>query len=313
MSSPSLYICGKISKKLSTNKLNTIKNICTEAGYILSPEPLPGEALLGNAEDLLFYIKHNKELIDENFIVMLQARENHKLTKHKEALRKLRFILGDPPLALLKIFIGQILQHQKKSSQTSKDLCSSFMHDGAIFHLANLKHSDERSSLHTRVVDFFLQKIEKFGDKFTASATTYAKNMGNILDELLMNAIWDANPAHTKRERTLPIPLSEKEKVTALYLFEHVNFVVSVSDPFGNFAEKAIEDIVFHALGTKETAELKKENFGAGLGLRMVLQKTGYLIFEIQKGVKTQATVIGRGTQSIRDMQKKPRTVLFFK
>ena len=44
----------------------------------------------------------------------------------------------------------------------------------------------------------------------------------------------------------------------------------------------------------------------------MIMQKIGVLVFEVEKGKATRAIAIARGDQSLRDMQKKSRTLLFY-
>jgi hypothetical protein len=67
------------------------------------------------------------------------------------------------------------------------------------------------------------------------------------------------------------------------------------------------------SLGFKGENKINEEqSSGAGIGLFMILQKIGVLVFEVEKGKATRATAIARGDQPLRDMQKTTRTLLFY-
>jgi hypothetical protein len=95
-------------------------------------------------------------------------------------------------------------------------------------------------------------------------------------------------------------------------MVDNINLFLTVSDKFGSFKSEGITKYIRFGLGFRETQNIKNESAGAGLGIFMILQKISTLIFEVEKGKITTATALARGDQSIRDAQKKPKTVLFF-
>ncbi|KAB8033480.1 hypothetical protein [Fluviispira multicolorata] len=261
--------------------------------------------------DFICFIKKNKALVNNNFILMPQEKESFALENHKEEIKKIRFIIGNPPNDLLKIFLKHIFEFKNKENQ--KGICSYFDKENIVTFKHDVMHSSERSGLQQKVTDFFQQEIQKNKDKLVAGTNSYAKSMGDILDEFLMNAIWDANPKRASTDRSQAIALNESEKVNLLCIFDTLNFILSVSDQFGTFYGATIEKYICHALGLKDPGVgISQGTAGAGLGIFMVMQKIGVLIFEVEKGKITRATAIARGDQAMRELQKKPKTILFF-
>lgn len=65
-----------------------------------------------------------------------------------------------------------------------------------------------------------------------------------IQEELLMNAIWDANPKHEKEPRTVPVELNEDEFVKLEWAFNGKDFAISVRDKFGRLNPGIMEKYV---------------------------------------------------------------------
>ncbi len=316
------YIAENLNKRITPAQMNAFQSVCDESKVTLQQnlnnieimnqlKAKPESFLILDVDDFICFIKKNNTLVNENFILMPQEKESFELESHKDELKKIRFIIGNPPNDLLKIFLTHIFAY--KNSSDKKGICSYFDKENNVYFKHEVMHSSERSTLQQKVTDFFQEEIQKNKDKLVAGTSSYAKSMGDILDEFLMNAIWDANPKRADTDRSIPIALNEDEKVDLLCIFDTLNFILSVSDQFGTFYGGVIEKYICHALGLKEPrVGISQNTAGAGLGIFMVMQKIGVLIFEVEKGKITRATAIARGDQTMRDLQKKPKTILFF-
>lgn len=321
MSSLCFYITENLRKNLKQSQLDAIESACKAASYELKNEntnqeildPLKNDKncfILSDASDFIFFITKCKDEVKSNFILMPGDKDLALFEKYKAEMKSIRFLIGLIHADLLKIIMKQILTF--KNPATQSDIFNEFNFDPAITFMHQVSHSSERSGLQTKVTEFFYEEIQKNKSNLVAGVNSYSKIFGDIVDEFLMNAIWDACPSRNQIDRTQPIALDSDEKIDLNCLFDGVNFVLTVSDKFGSFQGDGIAKYIRFGLGYKEAETVKEGTPGAGLGIFMILQKIGVLIFEVYKGKLTRATAIARGDQSIRDAQKKPKTVLFF-
>lgn len=321
MSSLCFYITENLRKNLKKAPLEAIQYACKIASYELKDEnsnqeiliPLKSDQkcyILSDAVDFVFFITKCKDDVKSNFIIMPSNHDLSLFEKYKKEMKNIRFLIGLIHPDLLKIIILHILTFQDPVNQNN--IFNQFNVASAPSFMYELSHSSERPQLQEKVTEFFYEEIQKNKDKLVGGASSYAKILGDIVDEFLMNAIWDACPGRNNVDRTKPINLNDNEKINLNCLFDNVNLILTVSDKFGTFRGEGITKYILFGLGYKEIDAIKEGTPGAGLGIFMILQKIGVLIFEVYQGKLTRATVIARGDQSIRDVQKKPKTVLFF-
>jgi hypothetical protein len=321
MSSLCFYITENLRKNLKHPQLEALKASCKIASYELKNEnsnqeiltPLKDDQncfILSDAIDFVFFISKCKNHVKSNFILMPGDKDLSIFEKYKEEMKNIRFLIGLVHVDLLKIIILHILTF--KSSINQNNIFNAFNNSPVASFTHEVSHSSERAKLQSKVTEFFYGEIQKNKDKLVAGSNSYSKILGDIVDEFLMNAIWDACPSRSHIDRTHAIALNDNEKIELNCLFDGINFILTVSDKFGTFQGEGIAKYIRFGVGYKETDVAKEGSPGAGLGIFMVLQKIGVLIFEVYKGKLTKATVIARGDQSIRDVQKKPKTVLFF-
>ena len=320
MSSLCFYITENLSKNINQKQLDTIELACKSTSTNLKKDATNTEIIeniksgendyiLSDAIDFIYFVTKAKNLVNSNFIVMPNEKDLSVLEKYKEEMTNIRYLIGTIHVDTLKVILTQILTYKTKESKTiiqTLEMVSplEFSHE--------IMHSSERSSLQSKVTEFFHNEIQKNKNKLVAGSNSYSKILGDIVDEFLMNAIWDACPARCNIDRTVPVALQKEDSIHLHCFFDGINFVLSVCDKFGTFQGSSISKYIRFGVGYKESEGVKEGTPGAGLGLFMILQKIGVLIFEVEKGKLTRATVIARGDQSIRDVQRKPKTVLFF-
>ena len=321
MSSLCFYITENLRKNLKHPQLEAIEAACLSASYELKNENSNQEILvpykndpncfiLSDAIDFVFFITKCKSQMKSNFILMPSDKDLSIFEKYKDEMKNIRFLIGLIHIDLLKIIINHILTF--KISKNQNNIFNEFNMTPVPSFMHEVSHSSERSKLQTKVTEFYYEEIQKNKDKLVAGSNSYSKILGDIVDEFLMNAIWDACPERNQLDRTQSVALADHERIDLNCLFDGVNFVLTVTDKFGSFNGEGIAKYIRFGLGYKESENVKEGTPGAGLGVFMILQKIGILIFEVYKGKLTRATVIARGDQSIRDAQKKPKTVLFF-
>lgn len=318
MTEYTLHITNHLYASLSEEQAQCIQTVCRSAQYKLDPNYdcqhfyEDNKHLVLMSETCLLKIFDTDAFIPgDNHILFLTHNKHYGFEKHNDKIKNIRFVLGNPYVHLLSILLLRILTFFKKTGSPS--ICNDFQNPQANSLSHELKFSGERAHIQQLVSNFFSGQIEKKRAQMAAGSLNYAKILSDVLDEFLMNAIWDANPERAHVERRTSVQLLDSEKVEVLSICDGCNFVLSVKDPFGSFQTQKVEKYVRFLLNRHEPKLLSENRHaGAGLGLYMTLQKIGVLIFEVEKGKMTRATVIARGDQTLRDLQKRPRSVLFF-
>ncbi|MES2615161.1 MAG: hypothetical protein V4591_07090 [Bdellovibrionota bacterium] len=316
-----LYMTEHLSKLMSAGQLQCVERACLSSGYDFVSnfsdyssfckikEP---NVLLASEHCLAAALIVCQNFIPKsNFILFGSHKVQLQFEKFKDQLQDLRFVLGDPPISLLELILTHTLNFFKDNKQT-ESISGYFTQENSFYLSCELRNSKEREDLRNKISVFFKTQIENNKDNLTTGASVYAKNLADVLEEFLMNAIWDANPKYVGEDRTKPVQLLENEKVNIFCLFDGINLILSVTDLFGSFSAKAIQKYIQFSLGVKEEKTVHEGNGGAGIGLFMILQKIGGLVFEVEKGKATRATAIVRGDQPLREMQKRSRTLLFY-
>ena len=224
---------------------------------------------------------------------------------------QVRYMLGATTPVILRGLVGSMLEFQ-----------IGIGHRGVLPRIATaqgieaetrlLKSSSERSNIQEFVAEYTKSMGRKFKTQISSNFNHYAKALTDILDELLMNAIWDSNPEFKNKSRTEDCILANGKEVTIECSCDGVNLALAVEDKHGTFPWVALFGPQSFALGAKPPLRINEGPGGAGLGLYMVLQKTSILSFEIKKDAYTRVTAILRLDESARDMQARPKTLLVF-
>ena len=80
---------------------------------------------------------------------------------------------------------------------------------GTPVHFFALNRSEERAW----IVDSLMNYIAGLEGVIPSGCKDFARMAAEVLDELLMNVIWDANPARNELDRTLPVFLKPSQAV----------------------------------------------------------------------------------------------------
>lgn len=322
-----LYIQKAAFEKLTDGLRKSLAETCKKFGYKLKiiqrwPHPTVTKTLEANTSSLMIVSTDDVPSIQKltpsfpfHKIILLPNRNSKndiELSEMPEALVSIRYLIGtNHPTFFSGLLSAILLFHSdtiKKSDRVTKHLTSGQQNKMSL----SLNRSTQRAEMQKVVQDFFESLVKSTSPQSQASIASYPKNIADVLDEFLMNAIWDANPSREKRERSIPTQLDENEVVVIDCIGDNAYFTLSVQDTHGTFPSKALQGPIRYALGIKDAAKLNEGPGGAGLGLYMVLQKVSALIFEIEHGKATRAIAILRTNQTLKEMQREPRSILLF-
>lgn len=230
-------------------------------------------------------------------------------------LESIRYLIGTKSPDFFESMICAVLAFHRNfdNPSPSSELANYFIDKSKLkTSRLTLSRSTQRAEMQNLVQKFFDEQIGQSRAKLAPGISSYPKNISDVLDEFLMNAIWDANPHREHLARNVPTQLDENESVEIECGFDGTYLTLSVVDAHGTFPARALRGPIRYALGIKETAKLNEGPGGAGLGLYMVLQKVAALAFEIERGQTTRATAVLRADTSLREMQRQPRSLLMF-
>lgn len=162
-----------------------------------------------------------------------------------------------------------------------------------------LTHSDQKQEAAEAVRQYLIQ----------AKVPARISNIiANAVDELLMNAIFDApadefgRPIYTSTVRSQSRQLLGQEEVSMKIGFDGFYVGISITDHFGLLDRGRLLNHVSMNYRDQEYT-VKQGNAGAGLGLATVFKSGGSLIYHCENGVKTEATLLYRAFSNYRDFK----------
>lgn len=173
-----------------------------------------------------------------------------------------------------------------------------------------LTRSDERAWL----VETLMEYVASLDGVIPSGARDFARMAGEVLDEFLMNAIWDANPARSQKERSLPVFLRPAESVRVSWGVDGKTLALGVADPFGSLKKEVLYQYLDDVLGSARRREVKVNTTGpgAGIGLHMVFRRVSGVVVNTSPGETTEFVALFDLTRSPRYLSQNPKTFHFF-
>jgi PEGA domain len=121
----------------------------------------------------------------------------------------------------------------------------------------------------------------------------YRESIEQCLDEMLMNALYDAPVDDQGRQIFSDIPtktrisLRVEQKVVVQYACDGKNFAVSVRDAFGTLERSTVLKYLHKCLHADQ--QIDRKTGGAGLGLYLMANSSTRVVFNVLPGVATEA------------------------
>ncbi len=321
MSTRHLYITPSVAEALHESQLDALELAGLDCSYQMktleSSLKLPFAAeesdncdlVVTTAPDFLAIASHSPKIAQKD-LVLLNLGGNTVLKNRLHPVSPC-FTVGASTPVILRGVMGSILEFRVGVG-----------HRGPLARLANanghecfqceITSSSQRLKVQEQVSQFAKDVIRKHRAQIAQGTAQYAKSISDILDELLMNAIWDANPSMHSLDRSQAIDLEPGCEVNIECACDGTNLSLTVEDKQGTFPQSAVAGPLAYALGLKPTIQVNEGPGGAGLGLFMILQRTSLLSFEVKEAAHTRVTAVMRLDESVREMQARPKTLLLF-
>lgn len=168
----------------------------------------------------------------------------------------------------------------------------------------------ERASQKQETVDAVRRYLQ------AAKFSTRASNaIANAMDELLMNAIFDApvdklgRHIYLNTPRTKEIELQGQAKVQVQIAYNQETVAISACDLFGSLNKSKVLAHISKEY-SKGEYKIRAGTAGAGIGLANVFQLGGSFCFTTEVGVRTEATVFFSKTDTFKDFKNQFRFLL---
>jgi hypothetical protein len=168
-----------------------------------------------------------------------------------------------------------------------------------------LEKSSERISIMDAIERGIVERCTAFGDDV---AKIFSERAIALADELMLNAIFDANPSMKGVDRSQSYDLVGQSAVRLDFAVAPSAFVIAVTDRYGSL-EKA--DIVKHICNPAMLGKVS-ERVSGGLGLRLSVEGASALLFEVSKGRKTRVVLLTHMVPSQRQFRANPKSICIF-
>lgn len=161
---------------------------------------------------------------------------------------------------------------------------------GAEIHELEVKRSDERVLLR-----------EKMATHFSALGIrrSLIDTVGIVLEEMLMNAIYDApvdpmgKSLYNHLPRTEVIELPPEQRSRLRFGFDGTHIGISVEDPFGGLGPQTVLKYLESCYGGRAGEINKKEGKGgAGRGLHQIIENSQLVIFNVTPRSRTEVIAL---------------------
>jgi hypothetical protein len=171
--------------------------------------------------------------------------------------------------------------------------------DGAKTQIVKLQITSQKQDAVEAIKNYLL--AVKFQSRM---ATTIA----NSVDEILMNAMFDAptddvgRPLYSLTARTTVIKLEGKSAVEMHVGFDGEYVAISAVDLYGSLDKAKLLSHI-SKIYTEEEYKVRTSVAGAGIGLATVFRTGGSFFFSSESRTKTEVTVFFRRTENFREFR----------
>jgi len=146
-----------------------------------------------------------------------------------------------------------------------------------------------------------------------------ASLIANAVDEILMNAIFDAPVDELGKQRMSSTPrtagfaLEGQQTVEIQVGFDGERFGLTAIDQFGSVEKSRLTKHVAKVYREDEY-KVRSTTAGAGIGLSRVFRDGGTFVYVVEQGKRTEATILFKRTSSFREFKEQFRSfsVLFY-
>lgn len=196
-----------------------------------------------------------------------------------------------------------LLLLQKCQSKKSLSL-DKHLNFPAIFNEKKIRTPQDKKNALTLLEGFIL----KIGGE-SSRTQQYSQRICDLADELLLNAIFDANPRMKDSPINQPFDLNEEEAIKIKWGFDGEVFGLSVIDPFGGLSRKS----VMKYLDGRQKREHFSARFSGGLGIKLIYERLHHYIVNVRDKKMTEIICLLRFDKRFKDFERRLRSFHYFR
>lgn len=236
--------------------------------------------------DLIAMVKIYKKRMRLALVLVPDSQVSPEIKSNTKLFESM--INVSPGVSVDRYFVPAI----KKSVEFDFFGIEKYLRPGIPVYLHSLSRSFQKDSVIEELVNF-VTHLEGIPPQ---RASEFARRAGEVLDEFLMNAIWDANPQKFHKERASPIFLKTSELVEVAWTAFEQTLVLAVVDLFGSLDKETMLKY-FESLQNPEPSSvgglggqitLNQQGPSGGIGIHLVLRRCEALVVNLHLGQKTE-------------------------
>ncbi len=168
----------------------------------------------------------------------------------------------------------------------------------------SLKNSSERSDILDAVEALIVENLVLARSD---AASIYAQRVIGLLDEVMLNAVFAANPELVDADRSQSWPLEGRAVVNVSCAFSKDTLAIGVFDSFGSLEKPAIVKHVCDGF-----ADGISNRRSGGLGTRLVYDGSTSILYLVSPGRFTKVFIVVRAVPSQKQFKSNPKSIGFF-
>jgi hypothetical protein len=136
----------------------------------------------------------------------------------------------------------------------------------------------------------------------------YARRVSELAEELILNAVFSANPRLRGTDRSQEFKLNKDEEILMSWGFDGEFFGIAVRDPFGKFDSNTI----MKYLSTQKSLEQVITGESGGLGLKFIFEKAHQIVANVRNERVTEVIALMRFVNRMLEFEKQKKSFYFF-
>jgi hypothetical protein len=186
----------------------------------------------------------------------------------------------------------------------------SFLSHKSVFRKESVRNAQDRSQVRESLIQF----VRSFELGLGRSLDGISLHAASVQEELIMNAVWDANPTKMQSDRRVFPSIEERDAVSIEWAFDGHFLAISVSDPFGTFPLSILNKYreFLYSKNQDKMVTLRMDGEGAGIGIFMVLKRVGCLEVSVKEGSRTQVVAYFNLKATQKQASKQMRSLQCF-
>ena len=168
-----------------------------------------------------------------------------------------------------------------------------------------IQNSCEKNAICATIEDLINQNFSHHPSKLIEM---YAKKAAMIADELILNAIYDANPRLKGFNRQEATPLLPEETVQVSVAMNESLIALSVKDDFGRFKK----DSMLHYISGSNQGDSISDRRSGGMGLRLSIDSSSQMLVQVEENKSTEMISVINIYPTIKEFRQKLKSLLCF-